>query len=230
MEERPDSNAEVALKTPLSRTELAYQVLHDLLKRGDIKPGEWLRQNKLAEELNVSTVTIREAFKRLVANGLAEYIPYKGIRAIALPVEELEVVYQIRGLLEGLALERAATRISQEDLARMRKLLPDTVVGEDPDSFIEAWDVNSEFHMIAIRASQSHHLERILKQVLDLTNPYAILNKLSLQARADSASWELEEHTQILESLESRDGNRARKLISEHLEKALEWLQARISE
>ena len=103
------------------RSDLAYQAIREAIAFGHIKPGEWLRQEALADELNVSQVTVREALSRLVAEGLAVHIPYKGVKAVLLPPAELRDVYELRALLEGFAVELAAERISPEEL---RKFLP----------------------------------------------------------------------------------------------------------
>ena len=185
-----------------------------------------MRQEALADELNVSQVTVREALNRLVAEGLAVHVPYRGVKAILLPAEELDDVYELRALLEGLALKLAAARISKEDLARMRGLLPETVVGAEPDTVDRAWKSNWEFHMIAIRASGRRHLERFLRQLMDLTNPYAPLSERSAQERMTIAIGELEAHMRIVEALEARDGDLAENLIAEHLQTALRTLRA----
>jgi len=145
---------------------------------------------------------------------------------VLLPVEELEDVYDLRALLEGFALKLAAKRISDEDLARMRALLPETVVGAEPGTIDRAWKSNWEFHMIAIRASGRRHLERFLEQLMRLTNPYAPLRERTEQERMEVATGELEAHTRIVEALEAHDGELAQTLITDHLQTALSTLKA----
>jgi DNA-binding GntR family transcriptional regulator len=211
------------------RSDMAYLAIRDAIASGRIKPGEWLRQEALAEELNVSQVTVREALSKLVAEGLAVHVPYKGVKAVLLPIDELEDVYETRALLEGLALKLAADRLSDEQLARMRELLPMTVTDASASSALRAWEANREFHMIAVEASGRRHLARILGQMMDLTNPYAPLSEASERERLQSAIGELKDHTRIVEALEAKDGDLARNLIEEHLKKALETLKACLS-
>ena len=213
------------LKETPTRSELAYTAIRDAIGQGRIKPGDWMRQEALADELNMSQVTIREALQRLVAEGLAVHVPNRGVRAILLPVEELEDVYELRALLEGYALKLAASRISEEGLARMRDLLPETVVDARPDSVTDAWKANWEFHMIAIRASGRRHLVRFLRQLMHLTNPYAPLSERTEQERMEGAIDELEAHTRILEALEAGDGDLAQASIIDHLQSALATLR-----
>lgn len=207
------------------RTDLAYAAIRDAIARGRIRPGDWLRQETLADELRVSQVTVRAALSRIVADGLAVHVPYRGVRAVLLPIEELEDVYELRAVLEGFAFRLAADRLSAAELAQMRKLLPATVVDAAPDSVDGAWTANWDFHMIAIRASGRRHLARILEQLMHLTNPYVLLSVGSDEARLAAAAWELEAHSAIVDALAARDGKLAETLIAEHLLGALDTLR-----
>ena len=57
---------------------------------GRFKPGEWLRQERVAQELGVSQMPVREALKELAAEGLIEHVPYRGVRVVTLSVEDIE--------------------------------------------------------------------------------------------------------------------------------------------
>jgi DNA-binding GntR family transcriptional regulator len=180
--------------------------------------------------LGVSQSTVREALSRLVAEGMAVHVPYKGVKAVSLPLEELEDAYETRAVLQGLAMQHAASRISLEGLARMRELLPQTIMDRGPHSAEQAWEANNEFHWIAVRASGRRHLIRLLGQVWDLTNAYGLVSRRSDAELLDFAERELKDHTQILEALEAGDGQRARKLTEEHMHRTLHLLRTMISE
>ena len=59
-----------------------YEYLRTAISDGTLKSGEWLRQKRIAEELGVSQMPVREALKELVSDGLVEHIPYRGVRVI----------------------------------------------------------------------------------------------------------------------------------------------------
>jgi DNA-binding GntR family transcriptional regulator len=141
-------------REPQRLSDAVFDTLRRAIIDGKLAPGERLRQEALAEELGVSQITVREALHRLVGDGLCIRIPYKGVRVIAPTLEDLEDILAIRGLLEGLAAELAASRITLEHLARMRELLPTTIVDADPISVERAREANREFHEIVIRASE----------------------------------------------------------------------------
>ena len=77
--------------------------LRTAILNGEIKPGEWLRQEKLAAEYNVSQMPIREALKELSAEGLVEHVPYRGVRVIEFSADDIEDLYASRSFLEGKA-------------------------------------------------------------------------------------------------------------------------------
>ena len=83
---------------------------------GEIRPGERLLQNELAERLGVSPTPVREALMALVAQGVLTYLPNRGVRVVELDAPDAEQVYRIRGALEPLAVELGGPQLVQADL------------------------------------------------------------------------------------------------------------------
>ncbi|HAE59780.1 MAG TPA: GntR family transcriptional regulator, partial [Anaerolineae bacterium] len=77
--------------------------LRSAILEGFYKPGEWLRQEKLAQELGVSQMPVREALKELATEGLIEHVPYRGVRVIAFSPDDVGDLYAHRAFLEGRA-------------------------------------------------------------------------------------------------------------------------------
>ena len=98
---------------------VAAEALREAILDGRLKPGEWLRQEALAEEMGVSQITVRDALNQLVGEGMAVRVPYKGVRVVSLDVGDIENICVMRGLLEGLAAELAAENITPEELDQM---------------------------------------------------------------------------------------------------------------
>src|SRR5512137_1825007 len=97
------------------RSRVADRLRGEVLQ-GRIKPGEWLRQERLAGEQGVSQTPVREALRQLVAEGLLEHVPYRGIRAIEFSIEDVEDLYASRALLEGMAARFAAVHITKGEI------------------------------------------------------------------------------------------------------------------
>ncbi len=214
-------------------SKMAYNSIRDGISSGQVKLGEWLRQDILAQKLGVSQATVREALNRLVSEGLAVHVPHKGVKVITISVEDLRDIYDMRALLEGLANELAAPQISQQELSRMRELLPDTVVSADSQYTDMARAANREFHWAAIRASGRSHLIRVLEQLWVLIDPYMVYGRFwnveeTYQKRIRGSVLDLEDHTRLLESLERKDGHLARQITQEYVHRSFCELEQQI--
>jgi len=214
-------------------SKITYKSIRDGISTGQVKPGEWLRQDALAQKLGVSQATVREALNRLVSDGLAVHVPHKGVKAVTISVEDLRDIYAMRALLEGLANELAASQISQQGLAQMRELLPDTVVSTDSQSTDIARAANRQFHWVAIRASGRSHLIRVLEQLWVLIDPYMVYGRFwnveqAHRKRIEGSVLDLEDHTRFLESLERRDGHLAQQITQEYVHRSFRELEQQI--
>lgn len=209
-------------------SESAAEVLRKAILNGQLKPGEWLRQEALAEEMGISQITVRDALNRLVGEGMAVRVPYKGVRVVSLDVGDIENICAMRGLLEGLAAELAAESITPEELDQMRKLLPETTISVEMESVERAREANREFHEIAIRACRQPFLIRLLKQLWDWLDPYMLYGgafQISEEAWEELLKYserDLERHAQLLEALETRDGEQARRVVEKYMQEVWE--------
>jgi len=195
---------------------LTYNAIYGSILSGHIKSNQHLNQAEIADALNVSARTVREALAQLVSDGLAIREPYKGVRVVSLPAEEIEEVYELRAMLEGRVFEVAATRLTEDELKHLEELLPASATTKDPKSVPIARDANYEFHWTVIRAAKKRHYLRVLEQIwgLTLTHLHAALNE---DYRVSEGRIDLEEHKKILDALRRRDGEEARRLVVAHV-------------
>jgi DNA-binding GntR family transcriptional regulator len=208
-----------------SLAEGVFRTLRKAILDGDLEPGEWLRQEILADELEVSQATVRDALNQLVGDGLADRIPYKGVHVATLSPDELENIYSMRAVLEGLAAKNAAEKISRDALIEMREILPDTIVTNDPESIPRAREANRRFHQIFIETSQRRFLIRTLNQLLDWIDPLMLYSRtkkteIGLEIRSKWGERDRFQHTRLLEALEAGDGELARQVATEAVEEA----------
>jgi DNA-binding GntR family transcriptional regulator len=209
-------------------SESAAEALREAILDGGLKPGEWLRQEALAEEMGISQITVRDALNQLVGEGMAVRVPYKGVRVVSLDVGDIENICAMRGLLEGLAAELAVESITAEELDQMRKLLPETTISAEIESAERARDANREFHEIAIRACHRPFLIRLLRQIWDWLDPYMLYGgafQITEGAREEMLKYserDLARHSQLLEALETRDGKRARRVVEKYMQEVWE--------
>ena len=208
-----------------SLAEGVFRTLRKAILEGELEPGEWLRQETLAVELKVSQVTVRDALNQLVGEGLANRIPYKGVHVATLSPVELEDIYAMRAVLEGLAAKSAAKKISKEALKEMQDILPDTIVSNDPESVPRAREANRRFHQIFIEASQHRFLIRVLNQILDWIDPLMLYSRtmkteIGLETRLKWGERDRFQHTRLIEALETGDGELAGQFATEAVEEA----------
>src|SRR5512135_2882142 len=103
--------------------EEVFEVLHGRIIAGQYSAGEWLRQEDISSQLGVSMTPVREALDLLVSAGLAERVPYRGVRVLEPSSREILNAYGMRILLESAAAYAAALNASAAQLARLRSIV-----------------------------------------------------------------------------------------------------------
>jgi DNA-binding GntR family transcriptional regulator len=196
--------------------------LRSAILNGEIKPGEWLRQERLALEYQVSQMPVREALKELTAEGLVEHVPYRGVRVIEFSTEDISDLYACRSFMEGLAARAAAVTITPEELAELKVLQAQMKAHLQPQVLPEYTELNRRFHKLICFASRRTYLIRTLNQLWDAF-PSMLWGNFARTAgqpvpQRDLA--DIEEHEDIIEALARRDGVAAEQLARHHVEES----------
>ena len=209
----------------------AANELRAAISEGRLRPGEWLRQERLSRELGVSHMPVREALKQLAAEGLIEYLPYRGMRVVEFSLDDIEDVYAIRASLEGRAARAAAARISDAQLDELRALITRLAETQAPEQLAENRSVNRRIHELVYRTSGRAYLIRTLDQMWSWF-PTMFLGTYPSTAHMPVAGrdTDVEEHEAILEALVRHDGALAGLLMGEHVRRAGEQLVAVLRE
>lgn len=179
---------------------------------GDLRPGMKLDQDGIAETLGISKLPVREALIVLEAEGLVDSLPRRGAFVARLTAEDIYDQYHIYSLLVAVATERAAARITDEELDELEELL-ERMDRWDARAPAEEQDaLGEEFHRIIFRAGGSRRLNSVLRSL-----SYGIPKRVYHQARGwtDVAR---KEHRDILDALRDRDGARAASAAVAHIE------------
>lgn len=138
------------------------RVLADRIVTGALEPGSKLRQDHIAEEFGTSHVPVREAFRRLEAQGLAVSEARRGVRVASFSLAEVQEVARMRAVLEALALRHAAPHLTPHILDRAEAAM---LVG-DTTTDIREWDeANRGFHTLLLAPSD---MPRLLAAIDDL--------------------------------------------------------------
>jgi DNA-binding GntR family transcriptional regulator len=197
------------------RSRVFNQLQNDILN-GLYQQGDSLIETKLCEELGVSRTPIREALRQLELEGLVQSIPNKGAIVKGISPQDIQDIYTIRMLIEGLAARWAAEKITVEELKELTDVieLEEFYTGKsDVDHLLQ---LDSRFHDIIFRASKSKPLMHTLS-----TFHHYVQKARSVSLKSSGRAKEaLEEHKAILQAITAHDAERAEKLTTEHVSKA----------
>ena len=145
-----------------SLTSKVYDHIRNGILDGSYKDGDYLVETRLAEKLQVSRTPIREALKQLELEGLVLSMPNRGVVVQAISENDIDDIYIIRQMLEGLAAYWAAERRTQEQLDALAEKvdLMDFYTGRGGAAQLSRLD--NEFHELIYRACASRMLSHIL--------------------------------------------------------------------
>jgi DNA-binding GntR family transcriptional regulator len=209
--------------------EIAERIRQRIMS-GEFPIGTQLRQAALATEFKVSRTPVREALRQLQAGGLITVAPNRGA-VVRVPAPwEVREAYEVRAELEGLAAERAATRISADDLARvtaanetMRKATEHKRPPKVTPTALPATTVaNDTFHMLILGAARNERLTQVIQQINE-----SFPRNVMWQVLAEDPGLRVTnvaEHAAIIAGLEAGDGAQARAAMRRHVLTAGEHL------
>lgn len=195
-----------------TKADLAYRILKENIINGYLKPGTRLIQKKIAEELHISEIPVREAFKRLQSEGLITITPHSGAQVTDLDQEELEEVLAIRGVLEGFAARTALLTVTSQDVEKLKSILKKMEECIQENDRTKYGVLNQEFHRLLYSLSP---YKRLQKMIDDLW--YGAERSRSVFTLVpDRIKTSYEEHRQMIDALEAGDGDRLEQLVREH--------------
>jgi DNA-binding GntR family transcriptional regulator len=210
-----------------SRTtaEAVYRALRQGIVHGRLAPGERLRSDALATELRVSRTPVREALRKLEAEGLVEHA---GSRLVvrALSEQDLTELFYVREALEGMAARLAAENATPSEIAEIRELLDDMEAVRRRGALEPLRQLTGEFHQLVARASHNNRLAQALTTLLDNVRKIQT-STLFGEGRAVQA---LQEHRDLMAAIAAHDGDRAEMLARAHRRKTLELRKAMLRE
>ena len=192
--------------------EVALAELQDSILSGELPAGSPLRLEELAARLGMSISPVREAVRRLESLGLAVHVPHRGARVSELALDDLRDTYEVRLVLEPLAVRRAAERFTARDADAARARLDEYADAHARSDLRSARDAHAGFHFTLYRASGSEWLLRLIRPAWENCERY---RAISLHGRS-TAEVELE-HLRILDACAEHEPERAADELASHL-------------
>jgi DNA-binding GntR family transcriptional regulator len=184
--------------------------LRDRIIGGELRGGQKIDQQAVAAEFRISRMPVREALRQLDAEGFVTLVPHKGAVVSELSPGQIEEIYEIRSVLEGLACSLSVKRLSDGDLMQLEEL----VARLRRTTAVHEWTaMNAEFHnLLASRCNRPRLLEQI-ELLRRQSTPYVrmYVKHLNQDAQADR------EHAEILNAAVQRDAYQIEQLVRQHL-------------
>ncbi len=206
---------DTTLPTPANDSRLLREKVYDQLRADMIScrlaPGTEIRENDLAQRFGVSKSPVRDALMRLEREGLVITLPRQGYRVAPVSLVDIQDMFHLRDALERACMERIVRRASPEQLAqldRFRRFEP----GGWGGGFVA---YNREFHRSLARISGNARMRDHLIDLIDQMERAVQLSVSSLNKGDPQAV--VDEHCQIIDALQAREGPRAQRLASRHV-------------
>lgn len=197
--------------------DMVYESIRNAILAGDLEPGDRLLEERLAADLGVSRTPVREAIARLEAERFVERTARAGLIVAVVSQREIEDVYAVREVLEGLAARLCAQAASEADRQRLELLEEEMESAAGAGDSEAMFRINREFHDQIGRASRNETLVHFLQQIRFTFDRYGPTT-MSHPGRAEDA---VLEHRAVIEAISRHDGIGAERLAREHIAAAL---------
>jgi DNA-binding GntR family transcriptional regulator len=195
----------------LSAEDEAYRFIESAIRAGRYRAGERLVAEEIAAELGMSRMPVREAFRRLSAEGLVRIRPNRGVVVRGLDADEMREVFEMRAALEGLAAGMATPKIDRKSIADLEHLL-DRMESANADHAL--WvTCHREFHEYMTGLAGMPRLMRQLSGLHSAIEPYM---RIWLE-HADKPMTSREDHGGLIAVLQSGDPKRVERAVREHV-------------
>lgn len=199
----------------IKRDQVVEYLFH-AIQQGEINTGQTLSERAISAKLGVSRTPVREAFRQLEILGLVHSEPHKGCTVTSISSEQLEQLYDVREVLEGLGAKLMALRGDQQAIQHLGKLLDDAERYASSEDIHRLTKINAQFHMEIIRGSRNPYLQTMM-QTLQTHIGLLMSTSLSQSGRPEQ---NLREHRMILSAIELGDGNLAESIAQFHVRNA----------
>lgn len=202
-----------------SLTDEVYEYLSGKIIAGKYSSGDWLRQEDISTQLGVSQTPVREALDRLVASGLAERVPYRGVRVPVLKPKEIVDAFMLRLILETTAARLAADVIHTEELQSLAALVEKTASLVSLEDMSALRQLNKEFHSHLVDAARSPLLAKLYEITTNAFPDWMLYEYMFRHPELLQSSLQREylEHKAIVDCLAANDPRGTSFQVANHI-------------
>ncbi|MBT2654432.1 GntR family transcriptional regulator [Bacillus sp. ISL-18] len=202
----------------LSTKDFVYFEIKKKIIEGILAPDQPINEEYLATELNISRTPIREALQRLEIEELIQRLPNGRLKVAPISIQEVEEIFHVRSLLEGLIAREATTKATANDIQKLGQFTQLIVTAANNDRGEEVVYYGSEFHSYLYQISKNKTANKILNQLNDHISRYRRLGPIKNNERSRKAA---KEHQEMFEAISNKNPDKAEKLMREHINNSL---------
>lgn len=196
--------------------DMVYEVLRESILKGVFKPGEYLRQDRLAEAIGVSRIPVRSALLQLESDGLITFHPYRGAVVNVLNSREMREIYDIRAVLEAHALRTAMEAMTPERLEHLEHLAQALNEVTDGEQFLAE---RNAFYRELYDAERQPRLVALIEKLRDEAGRYWLERSVDYVSRPGER-----DHLQLIALLRENDADAAVAWLEGHLHRVRDEL------
>lgn len=192
----------------------------------ELKPGDKIYESEISRELGVSRTPVREAFHRLEEEGLLTIYPRRYCLVNGITIDSIHEINLIRANLEPLTAKIAAEKLTEEELNNLEDILDMSKKAYDNDDIETMVNLNDDFHNIIIHSAKLPRITKLLENLQD----YYMIFRYSYMRKKNLALRTLEEHSDIIEALKTRDKEYVEEVYKRHVNGILEYEYVAVNE
>ena len=192
----------------------AYEKLRDAILSNQLQPGQRLSVSDLARQMGISRTPVREAVQRLIYDGLAVHVPYRGADVVRVGVDDLLQLFGVREVLDGLAARLACRNLRPGDVEELGQILSEheEVLALDPSTRAHV-DLDIRYHGRIRVLAGNPYLDEMLGRIQGKTH----LAVHSLWRGEEARRLALAEHRAIFLALSAGDPEGAERAARAHV-------------
>ena len=200
--------------------EIVYEELKMQILTGKIVPGTRMMEVELAEDMGVSRTPIREAIRKLEKEGLVTIEPRRGAYASQISTKDMVDILEVRQDMEGLAAFFAASRMTEEQMAELKKASDSYNIAVSEGNTANMIVYDTKFHRIIVESCNNNILVQMIEQLQELVLRFRYIYYDNFR-RAENMP---EEHRQIMEAIQEGRARDARSAADVHIDRLKEMV------
>ncbi|MDM5316192.1 GntR family transcriptional regulator [Fictibacillus sp. b24] len=201
-----------------------YHLIKNAILNRQIAPGNQLFESAIAEKVNASRTPIRSAIMKLESEGLVNVVPNKGAFIVQPTIEEMIQAFEMRKVLEEMAIQKGFSNIGEGEVQQLKQLLFEMRNAYYERNIVPYQEKNNAFHLVLAKASGNSYLIEFMEKILSQITIYMVLYDV-FNGDNDDEELDILEHEKMIKHIESGEKENLQTLLLQHLDNSLTKLQ-----